>query len=869
MLSFLKKIVGASSREEENRAFRLKYDQFRELLERNNEVLETISLLSDIREHDQWTSLGKLRSLITRTAVNVYRLVQNLNFISDNQYKALDRIFADLEREITSKLEVRPQTSDGPLVVPLARADSQMARELGGKAANLGDVTRIPDTRVPQGMAFTTHAYNLFLDHNALFKQIDKELLMLDPDDSGGLDAQAQRLQGLIMQAELPLELRELIQDAYRGFQKPGKELVPVVLRSSAVGEDDPGSSFAGLYQSIINPSPDKLDEAYKSVVASKFSARVMTYFMQKGLYHDLCPMGVLMMEMVPAKSGGVMFTKQNQGDGDTMLISGVWGLGKLAVEGSVTPDLFRISRIEPWPIVERKPGHKQFRLDLLPKGGTARSPVDPQLCDTPCLTDEQLARLARLGLMLEDHFGAPQDVEWSLDHDGEINIVQCRPLLMEPAVSGWSAFYPWQDMAHAAEPLAKDLQVGSVGAASGPAVVMSHPGETGQPDSGSVVLVNNTAPDLVNILPKAAAVVAERGNPSGHLAIIAREFNVPLVIGFPLARADLLTAQSQVTVDAFTGALYGGRVETLLDAAAKINQQARTAPPSPLRRLLDEVLQYVTPLNLINPRDPSFRPQSIRTIHDIVRFAHEKGINAMFEINDSRLISRGKVLRLRSEVPLDIYLIDLGGGIAEDAPPKKVKPEDITSIPMRALYQGMTTPGVRWAGHIPIDFRGFMSVFANTMFDGAKYERKLGDRSYAILSRNYANFSSRLGYHFSIVDAYLGRDENDNYISFRFKGGAARVEKRIRRAQFLNEVLRRRDFWVDQKADLVNARIKRLPIEEMEEKLRMLGRLMGCSRQLDVTMYNQGMVEHYVELFLRGDYSMGYGEQSDEEGTQ
>jgi pyruvate,water dikinase len=69
------------------------------------------------------------------------------------------------------------------------------------------------------------------------------------------------------------------------------------------------------------------------------------------------------------------------------------------------------------------------------------------------------------------------------------------------------------------------------------------------------------------------------------------------------------------------------------------------------------------------------------------------------------------------------------------------------------------------------------MSVFANTMFDGAKYERKLGDRSYAILSQNYCNFSSRLGYHFSIVDAFLGDDEHENYISFRFKGGAARIE--------------------------------------------------------------------------------------------
>ena len=238
-----------------------------------------------------------------------------------------------------------------------------------------------------------------------------------------------------------------------------------------------------------------------------------------------------------------------------------------------------------------------------------------------------------------------------------------------------------------------------------------------------------------------------------------------------------------------------------------------------------------------------------------------------MFEINDSRLLSRGKVVRLKSDVPLDIHLIDLGGGIDPNAKSTKtVTPDEIISIPMRALYEGMITPGVRWAGHIPIDFKGFMSVFANTVFDGSKYERRLGDRSYAIISGHYVNFSSRLGYHFSILDAYVGGVDNENYISFRFKGGAAALEKRTRRAQFLREVLERLGFWVDQKADLINARVKRLPRDEMLDQLKMLGRLMGCSRQLDVTMVNESVVERYVDLFLKGDYSMGHGEQGLEE---
>jgi pyruvate,water dikinase len=264
MFKFLKKIARSSNGSQDHQAFRFKYQRFRELLERNNEVLETISLLSDIREHNQWISLGRLRSLVTRTAVNVYRLVENLNYISEGRYEALDKIFTDLEKNISASLEVRPQASTGPLAIPLAQANIRMERELGGKAATLGEISRILGVRVPSGTAFTTYAYSRFVEHNGLFKHINKELLLLDPDDTQGLVELSQRLQNLIMQAEVPAELLELLEQGYIKLQKPGSKPVPVVIRSSAVGEDSPGISFAGLYQSVLNPQIQNLEEAYK-----------------------------------------------------------------------------------------------------------------------------------------------------------------------------------------------------------------------------------------------------------------------------------------------------------------------------------------------------------------------------------------------------------------------------------------------------------------------------------------------------------------------------------------------------------------------------------------------------------------------------
>ena len=859
MLNFFKKRAG-KTREEENLVFREKYEQYRELLERNNEVLQIIGQLSMIRDQQQWISLSRLRAMMTRTAVNVYRLIQNLNFVTDNRYKSLDKIFAALEKEIADSLEARPHSNGGELALPLSRVRAELAGELGPKAAKLGEVASLPGIPVPPGVAFSALAYQKFLDHNQLNDYINKELLQLSPDHPEELEGISQRLEKLIMAAELPAELEEMLHQAHDRLRQGGGPDTPVVLRSSAVGEDEAGASFAGLYRSILNPPPTGLNQAFKAVLAGKFSPRVLSYFTQKGLYHELCPMGVLMMELVRARAGGVMFTRQPQGQGPGLLISAVWGMGKLAVEGSLTPDMFTVDRQDPSRIISSRVGPKEFRLALDPQGGTVQVPVEPELVEAPCLTPAQVAELARMGLQLEEHFGEPQDVEWSLDEDGRLWIVQCRPLLMETRSVAWSDSYPWQDLETHDEPVGTGLQVGSTGVACGPLVVMTRPGHGGSIPPGAVVMVASTSPDLVNLLPAAGAILAERGNPTGHLAIIAREFAVPLLIGFPLSRSDELAALGQITVDGYTGSVYAGRVEPLCRFAEGLEGGRQAKAPSALQTVLDRVLEHVVPLNLTNPRDPSFRAQAIRTIHDVIRFAHEQAINAMFEVNDTRMMRRGRVVRLDSPVPLDIYLIDLGGGISSKEGARKVTPEEITSLPMRALYEGMITPGVRWAGHVPIDFRGFMSVFANTMFDGAKYERRLGDRSYAIVSGRYVNFSSRLGYHFSIVDAFMSEEIKDNYISFRFKGGAAHLEKRVRRAQFLEEVLLRQDFWVDQKSDLVNARVKRLPRPEMEEKLRMLGRLMGCSRQLDVTMYNQEMVDRYAELFLAGDYSMGHG---------
>ena len=127
---------------------------------------------------------------------------------------------------------------------------------------------------------------------------------------------------------------------------------------------------------------------------------------------------------------------------------------------------------------------------------------------------------------------------------------------------------------------------------------------------------------------------------------------------------------------------------------------------------------------------------------------------------------------------------MDLGGGLAV-ADQKVIAEKDILSRPLQALLRGFHHPEVR-SGQVAPDLKGFISVFANTMYDQGKAESGLGGKSFAIISDCYINFSSRLGYHFGLVDAYVSPEINDNYISFQFKGGAASIDRRERRVRML-----------------------------------------------------------------------------------
>jgi pyruvate,water dikinase len=386
-------------------------------------------------------------------------------------------------------------------------------------------------------------------------------------------------------------------------------------------------------------------------------------------------------------------------------------------------------------------------------------------------------------------------------------------------------------------------------GVGVGPVFPAESDEELAQFPTGAVLVARQNSPRFVNVMTRAAAIVTDVGSVTGHMASLAREYGVPTLCN--AGTATRLPSGLEITVDATNCTVYRGRVEELLRRGRVSRRVQKDLPALAVQERLTSRIAH---LNLTDPSKNSFRAKNCTTCHDVVRFCHEMAISEMFHINDySNLRERGMAFRLETDIPLGIYVIDLGDGVTARPGDRSVTPEQITSVPMRALWRGITAPGTRWAGARPIDVGGFLSVLVTTVADGARGERGLGDNSYAMVGSHYVNFGSRLGYHFTTLESVCSANIHENYIVFRFRGGAAELQRRERRVRFIADVLSHHGFDVDRRQDLLNAWVKKLPQEAIESRLEMLGSLMGCVRQLDVFMHADVTVGQCVDAFLAG----------------
>ncbi len=844
---FSKKRQKKALRDEDDRArFVKKYKAFRQVLKSNNEVLMTMADMQEKARGEFVFDRAYVESSYQNVADGIKRIIDNLNVLGNEKYKDLIIPYQKADEAMRKHLAAKVAIPKTDYVLPLDRLGKETLTSAGGKLAHLGELSNVLSLPVPPGFVVTTYAYQTFVQHNEIQDLLNERISTLDIRNYDELTVRSHEMQALVRNGQIPADLENEILEAYRAMcHELGEDHLKVSVRSSALHEDIM-ASFAGHYGTVLNvPGKDLLSQ-YKNVLASQFTPRALFYYRDKGFHIEEMAMAVGVLAMIQAKASGIMYSRDPASPGENaVLINAVWGLGAYAVGGEVPTSNYRVSGDNGKKITHQEAEGQEVMLAGRPEGGTKQVPVPNEWLGKPCLMDEQISRLTSYAQRLEAHFGQPQDMEWVMDQAGRLYLLQSRPLRLASPETDEKR----PRVAKGHKILLDKGTIACRGVGGGPVCVVEREEDLVNFPEGGVLVVKHTHPEFAPVLQKASAVVSDIGTVLGHLATVAREYNVPAVFGTEKA-TKVLREGMQVTVDAVYAHVYEGIVEEVL--RAEKTDDAFEA--SPVLKQLREILQMMTPLNLTDPRSPNFKPTGCKTLHDITRFAHEVSLQAMFDFSKESHFSDRSTKQLVSQVPMQWWIIDLEDGVEEDVKGKKVRPEEIRSIPMRALWEGMTA--LPWKGPPPVDTKGFLStVFGATMdpsIDPAVGKRFV-DKNYIIISKHFCNLSSRLGFHFSTTEAFVGDTPNENYVSFIFKGGAADLARRVRRVQFVGQLLEQFDFRTEVKDDSVFARLEGHDQDYLKERLKVLGHIIIHTRQLDMVMFNDAMVNWYYKDMLKG----------------
>jgi len=829
-------------------AFTTRYLSFKTLLGLNDRVLEIINEMEQALEGSRGFGIAFIRADCTALSVNIYKIIQSLDEITEQKNEALLAVFDTIWAGVDHALKRKKNTTRGPWVLTLDAVGGEMADQTGNKMAYLGEVKNRLGLAVPAGFVITSAAYEFFLGETGLQEEINRKVQLLDRDNIAQLHETSAEIQQLIVRTPLPTELESTILSAHRDLVLRAGVGVRVSLRSSAVGEDVKGASFAGQYRSILNVSGEFLTISYKEVVAGKYSVPAILYRLNMGFLDEDIPMAVGCVPMVPAVAAGVMYSADpGAGFHDGIVINAVFGLGKAVVEGSIAPDLYVLDRKDPRIFIRKEIKRKEHKIVSHAQEGVLIEEVDEEKKEAPTLTDQQARELAGIAMQLEKHFAAPQDIEWALDPEGILWILQTRPLVVPDKKKAGddilfeSADYP------------KLLEGGitaSPGKAYGPAFLVETAVDMLRFPEGAVLVARNPLPKWAALLNKAAAIVTDQGALTGHLAAVAREFKIPALMATSTAFQRIRTGDP-ITVDADGQKVYEGKVEALLAGSA---EKSSLIQGSPVYHVLEEVLTYIAPLNLTDPEEPDFTPQGCRTLHDIIRYAHELSLRELFDDRKQVSFPQAVARKLISHVPMEWWVLDLEGGIREGSNGDTLSIEDVTCDGALALWAGLAA--FPWKGPPPVDAAGFLSILAkSTMKPELEIRQEgstLGGRNYLVVSRDFFHLSTRLGFHYSTVEAFLGDRVAENYVWFYFKGGAADRHRKEQRSSVIKAVLERFHFWVQINGDMVSARIEREEKGYMMERLKVLGYVILHTRQLDMVLSGAGPARWYVEQMLK-----------------
>ncbi|HOX40594.1 MAG TPA: phosphoenolpyruvate synthase, partial [bacterium] len=438
---------------------------------------------------------------------------------------------------------------------------------------NLGELTRagIP---VPNGFCVTANSYYYFLEKTKIKAALTKLLKGLDPEDNRKLNAVSKQIKKTIVESKMPPELVKEIEESYKklgGF--------PVAVRSSATAEDLPEASFAGQQATYLNMTKAAdVVHAVQQCYASLFEARAIYYRIIQKYDHMKVGLSVPVQNMVNADHAGILFTVDPVSENaDYVVIEAGHGLGEAVVLGAITPDRYVVNK-KTLDIVSKEIHEQKWQIVEKHGKGDKHIAVPKSLQKAQKISDDQILKLAEIGLKIEKHYGKPQDTEWAIEN-GAVYFVQSRPITtlgkqksqmdngldrQQTTDQGVGVSRPSSESPSSIDEKQVILLRGaaaSMGMASGPVKIIHKPTEIDMIQKGDVLVTEMTTPDYVPAMRRASAIATDVGGRTCHAAIVSRELGIPCVVGTGTATHTLKTGQV-VTVDGAKGLVYKGKIK-------------------------------------------------------------------------------------------------------------------------------------------------------------------------------------------------------------------------------------------------------------------------------------------------------------------
>jgi len=779
---------------------------YRRILELNNTALELMSEMERALGGEYIFDRTFLETSVARLSTCVYHVVYSLNALTANAHVALYDRFQEIKDRLQQILAGGPPLNDHTPIISFEEIDWDMEPQVGLPAVCLTQVHRRSGTRIMDGFVVTAAAC-----HVILMKECTVSEGGVTPDSvTQGIREHLQNLTG-------------------RPDGTPDDTGFTVSLVMAGTPLDPPAAIRTGI------PAPHVVQTIHDLLTQALSSGKDIC---------NLSPVVMVQEERVSALHGEVLTRPSTPVDYPSPRAE----LLEVTAHHPAAPqsmDRYLLRRAHPFDLVTSEIGVRPAGQPLGEGPGPFDTLPNGRVRGSALLTPTALRELAETALMLERLLGRACSMRWCLLKDGETAVCSVAPLKSgEPE--------PYSDMAAViaqAHTLCRGGQTVQSGAAAGTVV---HVTDTFDPQAfpaGAIAAAATASPRLAPLLQRAGAILTAAGTAAGHLATVARELRVPAIFGLP----DLLSkvpAGARVTVDAGEGAVYDGILDGLLRYTG-----ADLDPGDPEYRLLRSLLRFILPLHLVDPNAPDFTPLACRSYHDIIHFCHERAVVELANLQVSRPGLAGlRTRRLHTGVPLDMRILDIGGGLAPETH-DPIAPDDIQCEPLSLFLQGLGQSKA-W-DQTPADLRlrdVFRGMSQTSQALNTQPDQFAGNL--AIIAGDYLNLSLRLGYHFSVIDTLLGTDPQRNYVYFRFVGGLADARGRERRARFIHHVLSTLDFNVSQKGDLVTGRLKLAPPECLREAVRTLGVLTAFTRQRDTTMQSDSdpmaLFERFSSLFLQ-----------------